>query len=335
MIHTDRGDVERRPGRRRARLAPGARQRPSRSSRPRRRSRAGWRSIRTAPRPTCSCGSTRATCRRATAGRSPPATSCGSASAPTTRASTSRSRPCAWRPDEGADTVRYQGNWIPHRFRDGDRGRRVLRAATRPATASPMSAEGIRTAWYFGIAVRARAGRGRSRASARARRRWSATPRSREAHRWKFEWMWLNQRAVRHLHGRPLDCAGALHVAAARDPLAVPQVPERRAAGVRAAGAGRGAARAQRRGLADHAEHERRDDREHRQQDAGGRRRRVGALGVSSSGPAAAIAAIPSANGSVLQKTRHVSTAPPPKASTAVRRMSPGSRGTATAAGPR
>ena len=26
-----------------------------------------------------------------------------------------------------------------------------------------------------------------------------------DAHRWKFEWMWLNQRAVRHLHGRPLD----------------------------------------------------------------------------------------------------------------------------------
>ena len=51
--------------------------------------------------------------------------------------------------------------------------------------------------------------------------------------------------------------------------------------------------------------------------------------GVSSSGAAAAIAAIPSANGSVLQKTRHVTTAPPPKASTAVRRMSPGSRGTA------
>ena len=29
--------------------------------------------------------------------------------------------------------------------------------------------------------------------------------RSRRPHRWKFEWMWLNQRCVRHLHGRPLD----------------------------------------------------------------------------------------------------------------------------------
>jgi flavin-dependent dehydrogenase len=53
--------------------------------------------------------------------------------------------------DLGADTVRYQGNWIPH----------ALRAATEDATffagdsaghCLPLTAEGIRTALYFGLA---------------------------------------------------------------------------------------------------------------------------------------------------------------------------------------
>jgi hypothetical protein len=67
-----------------------------------------------------------------------------------------------------------------------------------------MSAEGIRTAWYFGIAC----GRELAAVLAGSRSRAEALERYagfHEAHRWKFEWMWLNQRAVRHLHGRPLD----------------------------------------------------------------------------------------------------------------------------------
>jgi hypothetical protein len=67
-----------------------------------------------------------------------------------------------------------------------------------------MSAEGIRTAWYFGIAV----GRELAAVLAGERSKDEALRRYAEfadAHRWKFEWMWLNQRAVRHLHGRPLD----------------------------------------------------------------------------------------------------------------------------------
>jgi flavin-dependent dehydrogenase len=53
--------------------------------------------------------------------------------------------------DLGADTVRYQGNWIPH----------ALRAATEDATfftgdsaghCLPLTAEGIRTALHFGLA---------------------------------------------------------------------------------------------------------------------------------------------------------------------------------------
>jgi digeranylgeranylglycerophospholipid reductase len=105
--------------------------------------------------------------------------------------------------DEGVDTVRYQGNWIPHRYRepveDG-----VFFAGDSAGHCIAMSAEGIRTAWYFGIAV----GREIARVLAGEQSRDDALRRYAEfadAHRWKFEWMWLNQRAVRHLHGKPLD----------------------------------------------------------------------------------------------------------------------------------
>ncbi len=105
--------------------------------------------------------------------------------------------------DEGADTVRYQGNWIPHRFRDPVEDG-VFFCGDSAGHCLAMSAEGIRTAWYFGIAV----GRELSQVLAGARTRDQALASYAafaEAHRWKFEWMWLNQRAVRHLHGRPLD----------------------------------------------------------------------------------------------------------------------------------
>ena len=105
--------------------------------------------------------------------------------------------------DEGADTVRYQGNWIPHRYRepveDG-----VFFCGDSAGHCVAMSAEGIRTAWYFGIAV----GRELAEVLAGARTREQALANYAafaDAHRWKFEWMWLNQRCVRHLHGRPLD----------------------------------------------------------------------------------------------------------------------------------
>src|SRR4051794_824805 len=105
--------------------------------------------------------------------------------------------------DEGVDTVRYQGNWIPHRYRepveDG-----VFFAGDSAGHCVAMSAEGIRTAWYFGIAV----GREVARVLAGECTKGEALRNYAEfadAHRWKFEWMWLNQRAVRHLHGKPLD----------------------------------------------------------------------------------------------------------------------------------
>jgi hypothetical protein len=57
-------------------------------------------------------------------------------------------------------------------------------------------------------------------------------------------------------------------------------------------------------------------------------------LALSSRGPAAAIAAAPSGNGSALQKNRQVTTAPMPKPSTAILRLSSDSWGTTTRSAP-
>ncbi len=53
--------------------------------------------------------------------------------------------------DLSRDPVRYQGNWIPHRIRPAtDDG--VFFAGDNAGHCLPMTAEGIRTALYFGIA---------------------------------------------------------------------------------------------------------------------------------------------------------------------------------------
>jgi menaquinone-9 beta-reductase len=110
--------------------------------------------------------------------------------------------------DEGADPVRYQGNWIPHRIRPATEDG-VFFAGDSAGHCLAMSAEGIRTAFYFGIAC----GRELAAVVAGRQSREDALRRYDEfarAHKWKFEWMWLNQRAVRHLHGRPLDALARL-----------------------------------------------------------------------------------------------------------------------------
>jgi flavin-dependent dehydrogenase len=97
----------------------------------------------------------------------------------------------------------YQGNWIPHRIRpaaeDG-----VFFAGDSAGHCLPLTAEGIRTAFYFGIALgrelRAVLDGRADRAFALAR--YGAFSAS---HRWKFEAMYAAQQSIRHLHGRPLD----------------------------------------------------------------------------------------------------------------------------------
>ena len=96
--------------------------------------------------------------------------------------------------DLGEDAVRYQGNWIPHKLRrateDG-----IFFAGDSAGHCLPLTAEGIRTAWYFGIACGRELRRvieGRATRET-ALRRYGAFN---DAHEWQFEWMLRAQRAV-------------------------------------------------------------------------------------------------------------------------------------------
>jgi flavin-dependent dehydrogenase len=51
-----------------------------------------------------------------------------------------------------APAVRYQGNWFPHRLRAATDGE-VLYVGDSAGHCFPLSGEGIRTAFYFGIAA--------------------------------------------------------------------------------------------------------------------------------------------------------------------------------------
>ncbi len=101
------------------------------------------------------------------------------------------------------EAVRYQGNWIPHRLRpaaeDG-----VFFAGDSAGHCLPLTAEGIRTAFYFGIAcgreLRRVLSGGQSRE--RALERYAAFSAS---HRWKFEAMLRAQRLVPRIPPRLLN----------------------------------------------------------------------------------------------------------------------------------
>ena len=111
--------------------------------------------------------------------------------------------------DVAADAVRFQGNWIPHRLRpavaDG-----VFFAGDSAGHCLPLTAEGIRTALYFGIAC----GRelaavldGRSTVEDARCARYGDFSAS---HKFQFECMYAAQQSVRRLHGRPLNGLVAL-----------------------------------------------------------------------------------------------------------------------------
>jgi flavin-dependent dehydrogenase len=96
--------------------------------------------------------------------------------------------------DLGSERVRYQGNWIPHELRRGTEGG-VFFAGDSAGHCLPLSAEGIRTALYFGIAL-GRELRGvldgwQDREQAAAR--YAAFN---DSHEWKFRWMLRVQRLV-------------------------------------------------------------------------------------------------------------------------------------------
>ena len=104
------------------------------------------------------------------------------------------------------DAVRYQGNWIPHRLRSATEDG-VFFVGDSAGHCLPLTAEGIRTAFYFGIAcgreLRAVVeGRG---TAAEALARYGDFS---DSHHWKFECMLGAQRLVPRVPPRLL--AGAL-----------------------------------------------------------------------------------------------------------------------------
>jgi flavin-dependent dehydrogenase len=100
------------------------------------------------------------------------------------------------------DAVGYQGNWIPHKLRaateDG-----VFFAGDSAGHCLPLTAEGIRTAFYFGIAcgreVRAVVEGRKTRAEAL-----TAYDDFNESHRWKFETLLQAQRLLPRIAPRLL-----------------------------------------------------------------------------------------------------------------------------------
>jgi len=104
--------------------------------------------------------------------------------------------------DLDAERVRYQGNWIPHKLRKGTEGG-VFFAGDSAGHCLPLSAEGIRTALYFGIAL-GRELRGvvdgwQDREAAAAR-----YAEFNDSHEWKFRWMLRVQKLVPKIPSRML-----------------------------------------------------------------------------------------------------------------------------------
>jgi digeranylgeranylglycerophospholipid reductase len=104
--------------------------------------------------------------------------------------------------DLDRDRVRYQGNWIPHKLRPATEGG-VFFAGDSAGHCLPLSAEGIRTALYFGIAL----GRelrgvveGRQDREAAA----AVYAEFNDSHEWKFRWMLRVQRLVPRIPPRLL-----------------------------------------------------------------------------------------------------------------------------------
>jgi menaquinone-9 beta-reductase len=104
--------------------------------------------------------------------------------------------------DLDRDAIRYQGNWIPHKLRDAT-GAGVFYCGDSAGHCLPLTAEGIRTAFYFGIAcgeeLRAVVKGRRTRDEALARYgAFSA------GHEWKFRWLLRAQRLVPRIPPRML-----------------------------------------------------------------------------------------------------------------------------------
>ncbi len=114
--------------------------------------------------------------------------------------------------DLSAEPVRYQGNWIPHALRNATEDG-VFFVGDSAGHCLPLTAEGIRTALYFGIAV------GRELSSVVGGQRsvpdaLASYSRFSASHARPFEWLLRCQRLIPRIAPRLL--AGALHAMEAR-----------------------------------------------------------------------------------------------------------------------
>jgi flavin-dependent dehydrogenase len=104
------------------------------------------------------------------------------------------------------EAVRYQGNWIPHKLRSAT-GDGIFFVGDSAGHCLPLTAEGIRTAFYFGIACGRELRRtvaGRSSPATALRRYHAFSAR----HEWQFRWMLRAQKLVPRVPPRVL--AGSL-----------------------------------------------------------------------------------------------------------------------------
>jgi menaquinone-9 beta-reductase len=107
--------------------------------------------------------------------------------------------------DLDSDPIGYQGNWIPHRLRDATEDG-VFFAGDSAGHCLPLTAEGIRTAFYFAIACgrELRTVHAGTRTREEAVRRYHAFSAD---HEWKFRWMLRVQRLVPRVPPRLLGPA--------------------------------------------------------------------------------------------------------------------------------
>jgi flavin-dependent dehydrogenase len=107
--------------------------------------------------------------------------------------------------DLGKEPNEYQGNWIPHKLRTATEGG-VFFAGDSAGHCLPLSAEGIRTALYFGIAL----GRELREVVAGQQSREEAAARYagfHDSHEWKFRWMLRVQKLIPRVPPRLLGPA--------------------------------------------------------------------------------------------------------------------------------
>ena len=104
--------------------------------------------------------------------------------------------------DLGSDRVRYQGNWIPHKLRRATEGG-VFFAGDSAGHCLPLTAEGIRTALYFGVAL-GRELRGVIEGNQDRDRAAQRYAEFNDSHEWKFRWMLRVQKLVPRIPPRVL-----------------------------------------------------------------------------------------------------------------------------------